>query len=389
VRRDASPPQQVLHTAQENAPQKLQALNQSLSWRSACMPSFASKRETVQANPSVQATAPAQGNAPASPGQMPPNESLSRSGSAAGARRESRESATPFTSVCRTCGHLDLWGAGSSPEQGPVLPRSVKEADVIGSHLSISLMHLIDCEGYQPDDIIILTPRTLRESCLRYVELKHDLSLVNHECTGIRAIHATSIEDFKGRERKVVILVEIDNYYLERKHKSSTAYIAISRPSEHLVVIGTEAGIDGLLDFPEMSEEDRRLNRQISGLKTLVRRVYGTSIGPEDLLRQRGFDNDAINWLVEHPGELMQNFVSQLKNQLDDSDRLIQRYGLNGTQPILDCSPERHVGTDRHTGKDKDKATDNEQKVLFAAVNSALAEAAADTLWSLSESMGR
>lgn len=94
---------------------------------------------------------------------------------------------------------------------------------------------LIAGEGVPPSEIVVLSPRAARTSCL-----PEDLALGTHRLTweegDDRAIRCRSIQSFKGLEANVVILAEAD-----RAHPSNAdelLHVALTRARHHVVVIG-------------------------------------------------------------------------------------------------------------------------------------------------------
>ncbi len=97
------------------------------------------------------------------------------------------------------------------------------------------LHHLINEENIEPEDIVILTPRAEERS-----ELKEKLELGNFEITRKppsqpNQILVNSIHQFKGLERRVVVIVELD----QQSHidKNLILYVGCSRARLHLTLL--------------------------------------------------------------------------------------------------------------------------------------------------------
>jgi DNA helicase IV len=88
------------------------------------------------------------------------------------------------------------------------------------------------------------------ESGLLQLSLAHNYRLVNHEPSkGTRELLCLSIQDFKGLERQVAIVTELDDRFpVDDATRKAQLYVAFSRPRHHLVVIGTGAALQFL--FP-------------------------------------------------------------------------------------------------------------------------------------------
>ncbi len=268
----------------------------------------------------------------------------------------------------------------------------------VATAISNALTQLIDREGCQVREIVVLTPRVMEKSCLPFLELQNGFRLVTHECTDTRNIRFASLHKFKGMERANVILCEIDDQYLREPRRSPLSYIALSRAKVHLIVVGTVDGIDGLLDFPSKSQEEEQAERRIRGLRALVSAVYGDAMAPADILKQRGFDQESINRLGEHAMELMQYFVHHLRVVLMvQSEELIQYFDLEEETepprstparwtdhaPSIDFAPSPEDSANMSM---RESARTSQNPIAFPdtlkpVIDFALTQAAADILW--------
>jgi len=95
------------------------------------------------------------------------------------------------------------------------------------------LLHrLLIVEDMSPDQIALLTPRPLDQSALPKI-------LASIE-TRQQKIHASSIRTFKGLERPIVIVAELDDEFaaLPARERDALSYVGTSRPRNHLSLLG-------------------------------------------------------------------------------------------------------------------------------------------------------
>lgn len=237
-------------------------------------------------------------------------------------------------------------------------------------------------DGCQPGQIVVLTPRPLADSELPSLNLPGGLTLVTHECPSPDSILLASVRTFKGRERQNVVLAEIDDEFLQDSFHAPTSYVALTRATSHLIVIGTFKAVDGLLDFPDTIPENHSIERRVRGLRALVQSIFGSNTAPADLLRERGFDEGSINKLGENPIQLMDCFVHHLRVVLlAQSEELIDQFDLEYTTQSTnnDLSFEPVQSTDSKSGSASQHGAF--PQALKPVIGFALAEAAADTLW--------
>lgn len=271
-------------------------------------------------------------------------------------------------------------------------PRETSESDgatralnhQIAKALAKALNQLLK-DGCQPGQIVVLTPRPLADSVLPSLNLPGGLTLVTHECPSPDSILLASVRTFKGRERQNVVLAEIDDAFLQDSFHAPTSYVALTRATSHLIVIGTFKAVDGLLDFPDTTPENHSIERRVRGLRALVQTIFGSTTAPADLLRERGFDEDSINKLGENPIQLMDGFVHHLRVVLlAQSEELIDQFDLEYTTQSTtnDLSFEPVQGADSKSGGTSQHGHGAFPQALKPVIGFALAEAAADTLWS-------
>jgi hypothetical protein len=87
-----------------------------------------------------------------------------------------------------------------------------------------------------PQKIVVLTGRSLSKSSLKRGDKLGDFVL-SSDAEGKNHIHFETVRRFKGMERSVVIVVEIDS------QSDDVKYIAFSRASSQLIVISDGATV--------------------------------------------------------------------------------------------------------------------------------------------------
>ena len=107
---------------------------------------------------------------------------------------------------------------------------------------------LIDAERLASSDIVVLTPRALERSVLPALKLDGNYKLVEHSSGKQREVLYTTIQNFKGLERRVVIIVELDEELLAAEAtRDALCYVAFSRPRNYLILLGKQSVIKSLL----------------------------------------------------------------------------------------------------------------------------------------------
>jgi Nuclease-related domain len=116
------------------------------------------------------------------------------------------------------------------------------EAELKGK-LSQVLQRLLMVEGIRPNDIVVLTPRHPGvDSSLTRLGLPHSIRLVTDadEVRGRNVLCAT-IAEFKGLERSVVLVAELDERLNDwPKERAALLYVAFSRPRNLLVILHSQ-----------------------------------------------------------------------------------------------------------------------------------------------------
>lgn len=123
------------------------------------------------------------------------------------------------------------------PEGRP--PENVTLASVaeLGAALRKRLHDLVHVEKVAPQDIVVLSPRSVRNSILKEGTTLGNLSLTWQRPTRTNQIQCATIHSFKGLERSVVLLVELD--HLPNSQRDALMYVALSRAIHHVVYFGS------------------------------------------------------------------------------------------------------------------------------------------------------
>jgi len=131
-------------------------------------------------------------------------------------------------------------GARSTTPKGPPgRPPEVlgyRDDDDLTHLLSVVLRNLVDGEGVPLDDIVVLTPAGRAKSRLRSRERIDGFRLSDRVERG--TVLTSSVHGFKGLERPVVILAELDDRDIE--DMAPYLYVGGSRAKNHLIVLATE-----------------------------------------------------------------------------------------------------------------------------------------------------
>jgi hypothetical protein len=101
------------------------------------------------------------------------------------------------------------------------------------------LQKLVAIEQLAARDLVVLTPKALNRSQLRGLEVSGGLRLVEQPTGRGREILCATIHSFKGLERRVVIVIELDEELLgSSASRDALCYVAFSRPRNHLILLG-------------------------------------------------------------------------------------------------------------------------------------------------------
>jgi len=99
-----------------------------------------------------------------------------------------------------------------------------------------TLHRLIVNEGIDAADIVILTPKSRTNSALWRLAPFGNFHLIHEPPGGGAEVYCTTVHSFKGLERSVVILVELDQE--ANKNLQTLLYVGSTRACNHLIVMG-------------------------------------------------------------------------------------------------------------------------------------------------------
>ncbi len=128
---------------------------------------------------------------------------------------------------------------GAHGEQ--VLP----DADTEVHALRLALDHLVDAEGIQPEDILVITCRPQRSSrwyTAEHRQIGRHRLIQRPEGGRPGRVALSTARAAKGLERKVVILTELDGLD-DAPKRDALLYVALSRAVHQLVVLGPEKAL--------------------------------------------------------------------------------------------------------------------------------------------------
>ena len=103
--------------------------------------------------------------------------------------------------------------------------------------LQNTLRRLIVDERVPAKEIVVLTPRDMSKSRFMERSIGSELVLTDVWPTPPRQVYCTTIYDFKGLERAVVLLADIHRWPSEWEEMARLLYVGCSRARNHLVVL--------------------------------------------------------------------------------------------------------------------------------------------------------
>jgi hypothetical protein len=142
-------------------------------------------------------------------------------------------------------------GTGPSRARGPI-GRAVETigyatAREMAKRLGGLLHRLVVSERVPASQIAVLTPRPLAESELTGLRFDNGFRLVDGPGSGPKDVLCAGVAEFKGLERAVAIVTELDESLLRRQQLDDLCYVAFSRARSHLILMGCEGILPGLL----------------------------------------------------------------------------------------------------------------------------------------------
>ena len=153
---------------------------------------------------------------------------------------------------------LKFYSGDTIPESGgppgrPIERISYSDDRQLEKRLGEVLQRLVGPEGLATSDIVVLTPHGVSRSKLANAELSCGFRLTEQP-VGKGQIELRSIYRFKGLERSVVIVAELDEAFLRRKvHWPGLLYVAFSRAKSHLVLLGVESVLAEINQAPSLN----------------------------------------------------------------------------------------------------------------------------------------
>lgn len=151
----------------------------------------------------------------------------------------------PLTENCRNTRSIHSLVAGYHPDGGSIRCRSPEGRPPqwipYSSHQEMedlvrrTLHSLVNEEGVSPQDVVLLTPRAEYRSTFIEGKRLGNFILTRHPFPqDERAIWVATIHAFKGLERKVVLLAEVDPW--AGRNLETLFYVGCSRARTHLVI---------------------------------------------------------------------------------------------------------------------------------------------------------
>ena len=121
---------------------------------------------------------------------------------------------------------------------------AVKYQDVLDlkRQLGRVLHRLTVNEAVASRDIVVLTPKEREDSALVNTTLENGFRMVESASSNVREIQIATIPEFKGLERPIVVVAELDEELLsQHETREAICYVAFSRPRHHLILLGKSA----------------------------------------------------------------------------------------------------------------------------------------------------
>lgn len=108
--------------------------------------------------------------------------------------------------------------------------------------LQSALHKLIHVERIVPHDIVLLTPKERKRSLLNDLTITGNIQFTWEQNKNRDAVLCSTIHSFKGLERPVAVVVELEREILANQYsRDDLCYVAFSRPRNHLILL---AGAD-------------------------------------------------------------------------------------------------------------------------------------------------
>lgn len=100
------------------------------------------------------------------------------------------------------------------------------------------------------EDIVILTPKLPKFSLIKEAKLASGVKIVYTDSRLANRVLCSRIHTFKGLERRVVILIDLDDKFMRYSdsERDAMCYVAFSRATDHLVLMGQSDVIREVLE---------------------------------------------------------------------------------------------------------------------------------------------
>lgn len=136
-------------------------------------------------------------------------------------------------------GEVAITARGPAGRSVETIPYSTEQE--LQHALGKTINRLVTVERLRPADLIVLTPRSLDRTALTRLKMPQGIELVLREPTPSKLeVMYASIDQFKGLERKVAIVVELDDELsVKPERRDALLYVAFSRPRHHLILMGS------------------------------------------------------------------------------------------------------------------------------------------------------
>jgi superfamily I DNA/RNA helicase len=126
-----------------------------------------------------------------------------------------------------------------APEGRPVEFVEARSQHEVRKAVSRILQRLVVDEGVAPQDIAILSGRVWERSAFANLDRVGNFGITRDPRGTSGKVVFETVHRFKGLERQVVILTEMDSY-VERK-RNDLLYVGLTRARLHLVIIGVQS----------------------------------------------------------------------------------------------------------------------------------------------------
>ena len=135
------------------------------------------------------------------------------------------------------------------PAGRPVATKPYRTTDELRSTVAELVRHLIDVEKFALGDVAVLTPRPPAESALTGLQAG-SVRLTRGDAPRAGEVLLASVAGFKGLERPVGILAELDDAIAASELFNELCYVGFSRAKSHLILVGQPGVLSRLTGLP-------------------------------------------------------------------------------------------------------------------------------------------